>query len=115
MVCGDRRERQQKCRLPALRDGVCLTYEMIYKQPVCYEFGNIKVPTVLFIGKEDNTIVSKALLSPEQQTQHGRYSKLGPETAQKIPGCKLIVFDHCKYIPHIEVKDQFLKALLENL
>ena len=63
-----------------------LTYEMIYEQPVCYEFADIKVPTLLFIGKDDNTIVGKALLSPEQQAQHGQYSKLGPETAQKIPG-----------------------------
>jgi hypothetical protein len=69
----------------------------------------------LFIGKEDHTIVGKALLSPEQQAQHGQYSKLGPETAQKIPTCKLVEFDHCKHIPHIEVRDRFLKALLENI
>src|ERR1700761_91460 len=92
-----------------------LTYEMIYEQPVSYEFANIKIPTVLFIGKDDHTIVGKALLSPEQQAQHGQYSILGPATAQKIPGCKLIEFDHCKHIPHIEVREQFLKALLENL
>lgn len=92
-----------------------LTYEMIYEQPVCYEFSRIKVPTVLFIGKQDNTIVGKALLSPEQQAQHGQYDLLGPETAKKIPGCKLIEFDDCKHIPHIEVKDQFLTALFQNL
>jgi len=50
-----------------------MTYEMIYEQPVCYEFGSIKVSTVLFIGKQDNTIVGKALLSPEMQAQHGQY------------------------------------------
>ncbi len=94
---------------------VALTYEMIYEQPVCYEFGLINAPTVLFIGKEDNTIVGKALLSPEEQQKHGRYNELGPQTAKKIPGCKLIEFDNCKHIPHIEVKEQFLKALLENV
>jgi pimeloyl-ACP methyl ester carboxylesterase len=92
-----------------------MTYEMIYEQPVWYEFGNIKVPTVLFIGKQDNTIVGKALLSPALQAQHGQYNVLGPETARKIPGCKLIEFDHCKHIPHIEAKDEFLKALIGNL
>lgn len=92
-----------------------LTYEMIYEQPVCYEFGQIKVPAVLFIGKEDNTIVGKALLTPEEQAKHGQYKILGPETAKKIPDCKLIEFDHCKHIPHIEVADQFLKALMENI
>jgi pimeloyl-ACP methyl ester carboxylesterase len=92
-----------------------LTYEMIYEQPVCYEFGQIKVPAVLFTGKEDNTIVGKALLTPQEQAKHGQYSILGPQTAKKIPNCKLIEFDHCKHIPHIEVAEQFLKALLENI
>jgi len=92
-----------------------LTYEMIYEQPVCYEFGLIKVPTVLFAGKEDNTIVGKALLTPEQQAMHGQYKVLAPETAKKISDCKIIMFDNCKHIPHIEVKDEFLKALMKNI
>jgi pimeloyl-ACP methyl ester carboxylesterase len=92
-----------------------LTYEMIYEQPVCYEFGLIKVPTVLFIGKEDNTIVGKQLLSADEQAKHGQYKLLGPETAKKIPNCKLIEFDNCKHIPHIEVADQFLVELFKNI
>jgi pimeloyl-ACP methyl ester carboxylesterase len=92
-----------------------LTFEMIYEQPVCYEFGLIKVPTVLFTGKEDKTIVGKALLSDEEKAKHGQYKILGPETAKKIPGCKLIEFDNCGHIPHIEVADKFLKALVENI
>ncbi|MDB5118268.1 MAG: alpha/beta hydrolase [Mucilaginibacter sp.] len=92
-----------------------LIYEMIYEQPVCYEFGLIKVPTVLFIGKEDNTIVGKQLLSADEQAKHGQYKLLGPETAKKIPNCKLIEFDNCKHIPHIEVADQFLEELFKNI
>ena len=89
-----------------------LTYEMIYEQPVCYEFDKIKVPTVLFIGKEDKTIVGKALLTEDERAKHGQYILLGPETAKKIPNCKLIEFDHCAHIPHIEVKERFLNALM---
>jgi pimeloyl-ACP methyl ester carboxylesterase len=92
-----------------------LTNAMIYEQPICYEFGLIKVPTVLFIGKNDNTIVGKALLSPEEQAKHGKYAELGPETARKIPGAKLIEFDNCKHIPHIEIPGQFLGALMKSL
>ncbi|WP_345949879.1 alpha/beta hydrolase [Mucilaginibacter sp. PAMB04274] len=92
-----------------------LTFEMIYEQPVCYEFGLIKVPTVLFTGKEDKTIVGKALLSDEERARHGQYKLLGPATAKKIPGCKLIEFDNCGHIPHIEVPDKFLKELMANL
>jgi pimeloyl-ACP methyl ester carboxylesterase len=92
-----------------------LTFEMIYEQPVCYEFGLIKVPTVLFTGKEDKTIVGKALLSDKEKAKHGQYKILGPETAKKIPYCKLIEFENCGHIPHIEVADKFLKALVENI
>jgi len=92
-----------------------MTFEMIYEQPVCYEFGLIKVPTVLFIGKEDKTIVGKALLSDEEKARHGQYKILGPETANKIPGCKLIEFDNCGHIPHIEVEGKFLKSLIGNI
>ncbi|MGF7040361.1 alpha/beta fold hydrolase [Mucilaginibacter lappiensis] len=92
-----------------------LTFEMIYEQPVCYEFSLIKVPTVLFIGKEDKTIVGKALLSDEEKAKHGQYKILGPETAKKNPGCKLIEFDNCGHIPHIEVPEKFLKALINNI
>jgi pimeloyl-ACP methyl ester carboxylesterase len=87
----------------------------IYEQPVCYEFGAIKVPTVLFVGNQDKTIVGKALLSPGVQAQHGQYKLLGPATAKKIPNSKLIAFDDCGHIPHIEVPDKFLPALLNNL
>jgi pimeloyl-ACP methyl ester carboxylesterase len=92
-----------------------LTFEMIYEQPVCYEFNRLKVPTVLFIGEEDNTIVGKALLSDEEKAKHGNYKVLGPETAKKIPGAQLVVFEHCKHIPHIEVADLFIKSLLAHL
>jgi len=92
-----------------------LTFEMIYEQPVCYEFSLIKVPTVLFTGKEDKTIVGKALLSDDEKAKHGQYKILGPETAKKIHDCKLIEFENCGHIPHVEVPDKFLKSLAENL
>lgn len=92
-----------------------LTFEMIYEQPVVYEFSLLKVPTILFIGKEDKTIVGKGMLKPEEQAKHGLYKVLGKETANKIPGGKLIEFENCGHIPHLEIPDQFMKALLENI
>lgn len=92
-----------------------MTYTMIYEQPVVYEFINIKVPTVLFIGKEDKTIVGKGLLSPDQQALYGQYRFLGKQTAAKIPGAKIIEFDGCGHIPHIEIATEFNVALLGSL
>lgn len=92
-----------------------MTYTMIYEQPVVYEFINVRVPTVLFIGKEDKTIVGKALLSPDQQALYGQYRFLGKQTAAKIPGAKIIEFDACGHIPHIEIPAEFAVALLGSL
>lgn len=92
-----------------------MTFTMIYEQPVVYEFGNLKVPTVLFIGKEDKTIVGKGLLSPEEQAKHGQYKILGKATADKIKGAKLIEFEGSGHIPHLEIPDEFLAALMKNI
>ncbi len=92
-----------------------MTFTMIYEQPVVYEFFNLKVHTVLFIGKQDRTIVGKGLLSSDQQALHGQYQVLGKQTAAKIPGAKLIEFDGCGHIPHLEIPTEFLVALLGSL
>jgi pimeloyl-ACP methyl ester carboxylesterase len=92
-----------------------MTFTMIYEQPVVYEFSNLKVPVVLFIGKQDKTIVGKGLLSPAQQALHGQYNVLGKQTAAKIPGAKLVEFSDCGHIPHLEVSTEFMVALLGSL
>lgn len=92
-----------------------MTFTMIYEQPVVYEFQNITVPTILFIGKEDKTIVGKGLLSPQQQALHGQYKVLGKQIAAKIPNAKLIEFDGSGHIPHLEVPTEFTVALLGGL
>ena len=92
-----------------------MTFTMIYEQPVVYEFKAIKVPTVLFIGTSDRTIVGKGLLSDAEKAKHGQYQLLGKETAAKIPGAKLVEFDGVGHIPHIQIPGKFMQALLENL
>lgn len=92
-----------------------MTFTMIYEQPVVHEFVNIRVPTILFIGLEDKTIVGKGLLTPDQQVLYGKYRFLGKQTAAKIPGAKLVEFQNCGHIPHIEISTEFNVALLGAL
>ena len=92
-----------------------LTSQMIYEQPVVYEFPNIKVPTLLLIGTQDKTIVGKARLSPEDQKKHGLYNVLGKEIAAKISGSKLVEFANSGHIPHLEIPEEFFKALFANI
>lgn len=92
-----------------------MTFTMIYEQPVVYEFPQLKVPVVLFIGLEDKTIVGKALLPKDLQAKYGQYKVLGKKTASQIPGAKLVEFPGVGHIPHIQIKDQFIAALIQNL
>lgn len=92
-----------------------LTFTMIFEQPVVHEFSSLKVPTVLFIGTSDKTIVGKGSLSPEDQKRYGQYAVLGKQTAKKIKGSKLVEFEGVGHIPHLQIPEVFIKALLTNL
>ncbi|MES2921231.1 MAG: alpha/beta hydrolase [Verrucomicrobiota bacterium] len=92
-----------------------LTYDMIFTQPVVYEFPLIKVPTLLIIGQRDRTALGKNLVAPEVAKTMGNYPELGRKTAAAIPGAKLIQIDGIGHVPHIEAYDRFLPPLVEFL
>jgi pimeloyl-ACP methyl ester carboxylesterase len=89
-----------------------LTYQMIYEQPVCYEFDRILSPTLLIIGQEDRTVVGKDQLTEEQKKQYGQYPALGEKTAQLIKGSKLISLPGVGHIPHVQDREAFRSAVL---
>ena len=92
-----------------------LTSEMVYQQPVCYEFSRIERPTLLIIGREDRTVPGKARLSPEMKAIAGDYPKLGKKTQEMIRGSKLVEIQGAGHIPHIERPEAFDRALLAFL
>jgi hypothetical protein len=67
-----------------------LTYDMIFNQPVCYEFGLIKAPALLIVGELDRTALGKNLVPASVAQTMGNYPELGRVTAAKIPGCRLV-------------------------
>jgi pimeloyl-ACP methyl ester carboxylesterase len=92
-----------------------LTYDMIFTQPVCYEFRYIKNPTLLIIGTRDRTAVGKALVSEEVRKTMGDYATLGKKTKDKIPNSTLVEINNVGHLPHIEAFGQFIKPLLAFL
>ena len=89
-----------------------LTSEMVYEQPVCYEFSRIAAPTLLVIGHEDRTVPGKARLSPEMKAVAGDYPKLAEKTHAMIRGSKVVEVPGAGHIPHIERPEAFDQALL---
>ena len=92
-----------------------LTYDMIFTQPVVYEFENISSPTLLIIGTRDRTALGKPLVSDEIRKTMGHYNKLGKKTQKSIPNSQLVEIENVGHLPHIEKFDRFIKALLKFL
>jgi pimeloyl-ACP methyl ester carboxylesterase len=88
------------------------TSDMIFTQPVVYEFQYIKAPTLLIIGTRDRTAIGKNNVKDKAiREKMGQYQLLGKETQKKIPGSQLVELDNVGHLPHIEVFDRFIKPL----
>jgi len=100
---------------PRLVLSSALTYQMIYEQPVCYEFANIKARTLLVIGQADRTVAGKARVKKELLASVGQYPELGRRTAKLISGSTLVELPNVGHIPHLEATERFHEALLSFL
>lgn len=92
-----------------------LTYDMIFTQPVLYEFKNISCPTLLIIGTRDRTALGKPLVSKEVRKTMGNYKELGKKTQQEIPNSKLVEIEGIGHLPHIESFQEFINPLTDFL
>ncbi|KAH7125532.1 alpha/beta-hydrolase [Dendryphion nanum] len=88
------------------------TTDMVLTQPVVYEFGLLKMRTLIVNGKKDNTAIGKAWAPPEVQKVVGRYDLLGLETVGKIPGGELVEFEDLGHSPQIQAPERFYAAVL---
>ncbi len=100
---------------PRIAWNSALTYDMIYTQPVCYEFENIKARSLLIIGQLDRTALGKNLVNEDVRRTLGNYPALGKWTHEKIKGSQLVELDGLGHVPHIEAFDKFIQPLLQFL
>ncbi|ADO67843.1 alpha/beta fold hydrolase [Stigmatella aurantiaca] len=100
---------------PRLAWVAAATQQMIYEQPVVYEFPLVARPTLLVIGQEDRTVVGKAKVPPELLPKLGQYPELGKKAAAAFPQATLVPLPGVGHIPHFEAPEKFHKALLDFL
>ncbi len=100
---------------PLIAWNSALTYDMIFTQPVLYEFPDLKMPTLLIIGTRDRTALGKDMASAEARETMGRYDKLGKTINEKIPNSTLVELENVGHLPHIEAFEKFITPLLEYL
>lgn len=92
-----------------------LIYDMIFTQPVFYEFPNLKVPTSLMIGDADTTAIGSDIAPPEVKARIGHYAVLGKQVAKMIPGAHLVEFPGKGHAPQMEDPVDFNQKLIGEL
>jgi len=92
-----------------------LTSDMVFTQPVVYEFPKLKARTLLIIGQLDTTAIGKAWASPEAKAQLGHYPELGRRTRDLIEGAQLVEIEGAGHLPQVEKWDEYSQALLKFL
>ena len=89
--------------------------DMIFTQPVVYEFPAIRVPTLLMIGMKDTTAIGKDRAPIDVRAKLGDYPELAQKTKSAIPGATLIEFPDDGHAPQIAEPEKFNAALLDGL
>src|SRR3546814_13861224 len=79
-----------------------LASDMIFSQPVVYEFPRIRVPTTLMIGQRDRTAIGHDLASPELADRLGDYPDPDKRAARLIPPSRLVDFKAPGHPPQVE-------------
>jgi pimeloyl-ACP methyl ester carboxylesterase len=92
-----------------------LLSDMIYTQPMLYEFGDLRMPVLLLIGDKDTTAFGKDVSPPSVRAILGNYPKLGKEAAGRIPHVRLVEFPDLGHSPQIQAPEVFHKMLLDWL
>ncbi len=92
-----------------------LIYDMIFTQPVVYEFQDLQVPTTLIIGTADTTAIGSDIAPAAVKSTLGHYDRLGRETVKRIPRGELIEFEGLGHAPQMEEPERFNHTLLQVL
>jgi pimeloyl-ACP methyl ester carboxylesterase len=100
---------------PRWARSAALTFQMIYQQPVRYEYHQIAPPTLLVVGAEDHVVPLGQYATPAELATLGNFVELSVAAANDIPQATRVVIPECGHIPHLEVPDQFLDQLLPFL
>jgi pimeloyl-ACP methyl ester carboxylesterase len=92
-----------------------LLYDMIFTQPVFYEFEALKMPVLLIVGDKDTTAIGKNLAPPAIRATLGNYPVLAKEAAARIKHVHLVEFPDLGHAPQMQAPEIFHKALLDGL
>ncbi len=105
----------QSGEFPRWAKASALAYQMIYEQPVCYEYGFLQPLTLLLIGEQDHTAPFASYVSPDVRKTMGHVPELANAVMKGVRHGKLVVVPQAGHIPHLEQPDAFERAVVKFL
>ena len=100
---------------PTVAWNAALTSDMIFTQPVLYEFPLLTVETLLIIGQRDRTAFGATWAPKSVAETLGNYPVLGRKAAAAIPRARLVEIADAGHLPQVEAFDQYVDALVPFL
>jgi pimeloyl-ACP methyl ester carboxylesterase len=88
-----------------------LTQDMVFTQPVLYEFSHVQVPTLLVIGQLDRTAPGRNDVPPEVGETLANFPRLGRDTANAIADCQLVELAGIGHLPQYEAFESWIGPL----
>jgi pimeloyl-ACP methyl ester carboxylesterase len=92
---------------------VALTYQMIYRQPVRYEYRLLQMPVLLIVGEQDRTTPLRAYAPAEVSAKMGNYPVMAQQACAEARDCRVMVLPGLGHVPHLEAPDSFNAKLLD--
>jgi pimeloyl-ACP methyl ester carboxylesterase len=92
-----------------------LASQMIYQQPVRYEYHLLQPPTLLLVGDHDQTAPLSGYAPPDVRSTMGHIAAMAKVAVKEIPHGSVFEFLDCGHIPHIEYPKVFNETLLKFL
>ncbi|HVI89722.1 MAG TPA: alpha/beta hydrolase [Dongiaceae bacterium] len=94
---------------------VALTYQMIYRQPVRYEYRLLQMPVLIVVGEADRSAPLRQYAPPELASRMGNFPVMAKQACAEVSNCKLVVVPNVGHVPHMEAPDTFNKDVVEFL
>lgn len=91
------------------------TAEMILTQPVSHEFGNLKMPVTLMIGRLDTTTFGKAQAPDAVKARLKPIPEVVESAAARMPSARIVWLEGRGHSPQVEAPEEFEPRLLQVL
>jgi pimeloyl-ACP methyl ester carboxylesterase len=91
------------------------SYQMLYSQPVVYEYPLLTQPILFLMGANDHNAPGRPFAPEALRPKMGDNAKLAEALAPRMKNARVEVFPGVGHLVHLEAKDRFNAAMLSFL